>query len=133
MQAFIDDLIETMNREKGIGIAAPQTGVCERLIVVCRDPYRALRPEVYVNPRIVKRSWRTVESEEGCLSVPGVTGVVERHKHIRIEAMDRTGQALSLRASNLLAFVFQHEMDHLDGVLFFDRAKRISQKPSRSL
>lgn len=121
MQALIDNMLATMPAAGGIGLAAPQVGSGVRIAVVARedDPY------VVINPSLVSGSGRVRESEEGCLSIPNVTGIVPRHAEIRVAALDRRGRRVNIRASGLLAFVFQHEIDHLNGILFVDRAIKL--------
>lgn len=123
LQKLFDNLIETMQKEDGVGIAAPQVGKQIRAIVVTR----ATGPEIYINPEITRRSLRKQKGEEGCLSVPNLRGIVERYRSVSIKALDRNGNPLSIDASDLDAVIFQHEIDHLDGILFIDRAKNIYQ------
>jgi peptide deformylase len=128
-QIGCDDLIETLRAERGVGIAAPQVALFQRIIVVCDDPKEADKPVIYVNPQIVGRSFRKKLGEEGCLSIPGKVGTVKRHRSVRVQALDRYGKKITVRASGLQAVVFQHEMDHLDGILFIDRAVRVHEAP----
>lgn len=123
IKALVADMIDTMYNEVGIGLAAPQVGVPVRLIVVDdgQGGARAL-----INPAIVDRRG-TVVAEEGCLSLPGIFADVERSEWIRVEALDAGGQPTSLEARALLARVIQHEMDHLDGVLFIDRLPPVTR------
>lgn len=123
IQSLIDDLLQTMKAENGVGIAAPQVGVKERVIIVETDR----GPEAFINPKIVSRSLNMTNSHEGCLSVPGVYGLVKRHKHVKVRAKDRHGNVVSMKAKGLPAIIFQHEIDHLDGVLFIDRAFQIEE------
>lgn len=120
-QQFIDTLVETMIVENGVGIAAPQVGVHERIIIA----ETAQGPQAFVNPEIISRSVRMVASVEGCLSVPGVAGTVKRHSSVKVKAMTRSGEDITLKANGLLAIIFQHEIDHLDGILFVDKATNI--------
>ena|SRR3989344_6071983 len=120
-----EDMVETMRLENGVGIAAPQVGVNERVIIV----ETGKGPEAFVNPRIIKRSFTKVDSEEGCLSVQGVFGIVKRHRKIRLEAFTQKGEKLSMDVDGFPAIIFQHEIDHLDGVLFVDRVVRYTQAP----
>jgi len=132
-QALIDDMIETMHEANGIGLAAVQIGVPERVIIVDVPilPDEGVDEaagddgpsELYalINPEIVRRSQDTEEGIEGCLSVPGWVGEVERHGAVTVEGVDRSGNEVRLRAEGLLARVFQHEIDHCHGVLFIDR------------
>lgn len=120
LHGFIDALVASMYRNDGIGIAAPQVGTPLRIIVIGTEK----SPLILVNPVIRTCSQETEWGEEGCLSVPGVFGKVRRAKKIQVKAVDPLGKALSLKASFLLARVIQHEIDHLDGILFIDKMKR---------
>ena len=120
LDRLIDDMFETMYDARGIGLAAPQIGVGKRLIVVdVGEP--DVKPFALYNPRIVEKSPETDRLEEGCLSIPGVAGVVERNSRVVVEGMDRAGQPVRIEAEAMLARCLQHEIDHLDGVLFIDR------------
>lgn len=120
-QALIDRLMDTMVEENGVGIAAPQVGEHKRIIIV-ETPHGV---QAFINPEITSRSVRMVTSIEGCLSVPGISGAVKRHSSVKVKAKNRQGEELSIKANGLLAIIFQHEIDHLDGVLFIDRATNI--------
>lgn len=120
-QAFLDALIDTMFLEDGVGIAAPQVGRNERIFII-NEPKG---PAAYINPEITKRSDILQDSEEGCLSVPGVWGIVPRSKKIFFRALNRHGRQIEFEAKNFLATVYQHELDHLDGILFIDKAEKI--------
>lgn len=127
-QAYLDKLIRTMFVADGVGIASPQVGRNIRAIVV----NTGARPECYMNPVITKLSEAMTESEEGCLSVPHKYGLVPRHKKSTIEAINRHGKRVLLELKGFPAIVFQHEVDHLDGILFIDKAtKLISTSNSR--
>ena len=115
---MVDDMVETMYDEVGIGLAAPQVGISLRLMVVSHDNGREAR--AVVNPVITEQGGE-ITSEEGCLSLPGIFAPVTRAEWVRLEGQDLEGQPVSIRARGLTARVFQHEMDHLDGVLFIDR------------
>ncbi|MDX1415956.1 MAG: peptide deformylase [Candidatus Promineifilaceae bacterium] len=130
LQRLIEDMIETMRDAPGVGLAAPQIGRSIKLTVIeslpelddegneiegSRDLY------VITNPEIVWTSRKTVDGIEGCLSIPGYVGEVERHKEIRVRAQDRYGKKIKLRLDGWTARIFQHEIDHLDGVLYIDR------------
>lgn len=128
-QKLIADLKATMKLEDGIGIAAPQVGVHDRIIIVDLED---VGPTAFYNPEIVQRSFKMIDSEEGCLSVPGQSGIVKRHRSVTVEAIDEQGEEIEIQASGLMATVFQHEIDHLDGILFIDRAEEI-QKVSQRL
>lgn len=123
MKLLIDELKETMGKENGVGIAAPQIGVHDRVIIAENDGV----PTAYINPEITERSFRMVDSEEGCLSVPGCWGIVKRHRSVTVKATIETGENVVLKAQGLLSIIFQHEIDHLDGILFIDRAEKIKK------
>ncbi len=132
LRRLIGDMIETMRAAPGVGLAAPQVGVSQRVIVVeYADDARAddAPPKLYavVNPEIVRRSTDMLPGTEGCLSIPGYLGEVERHQTITVRGLDRNGNPFRLKAKDWLARIFQHEIDHLDGVLFIDRASRVWQ------
>ncbi len=127
LSRLAEDMIETMHEANGVGLAAPQVGIARRLIVVEMPddesyPYPGQR-WVLANPEIVKASRETETDLEGCLSVTGYVGMVERATEIVIRAQDLTGRQVRLRAEGYVARVFQHEMDHLDGVLYVDVAQ----------
>ncbi|HET9492387.1 MAG TPA: peptide deformylase [Methylomirabilota bacterium] len=118
IRKLVDDMVETMYDEVGIGLAAPQVGVSLRLIVIADDASRQVR--ALVNPVIVDLDGERT-AEEGCLSIPGIFAPVSRAVRVRVEARDLDGAPVMLEGRELLARVFQHEIDHLDGVLFIDR------------
>lgn len=127
LQGFIDDLVETMKAVNGAGLAAPQVG---RLLRICavhvqdnpRYPYKPNFPlTVFVNPKITVLSDATASVYEGCLSVPNLRGRVDRFMEVQVDALDRHGAPFSVTARGLIAGTFQHEFDHLDGLLFVDR------------
>lgn len=125
-QTLIDDMVETMQID-GVGLAAPQIGVSERIVVV-QMPEEHEDPDagklfVLVNPEIVSRSEEEEPADEGCLSIPGILGTVSRPTAIRIKAQNPKGRPLKLKAEGYLARIIQHEIDHLDGVLFIDRVE----------
>lgn len=122
-QAFADDFAAYMVKADGVGLAAPQIGISERIIAVQEKD----RIGVYANPEILKRSPAQQIGEEGCLSVPGVFGMVERSKRITVRAVDRHGRKVEMDLSGFPAVVWQHEIDHLDGVLFIDKVKEYTQ------
>ncbi len=136
LQTLIDDMIETMRAAPGVGLAAPQIDVSERVIVVeyaevketddeQEKPMPKPRLYVMVNPEIVKFSSETMAGVEGCLSIPGLVGEVDRYSMIQIKGLNRRGQPMKVKAQGWLARIFQHEIDHLNGVLFPDRATRV--------
>ena len=115
IRQFVDDLFETMETAKGVGLAANQVGVARRVAVVAVESERL----ALINPVITSAEGRSRE-EEGCLSVPDLFGQVERPERIVLEAIDAEGKPYRREASGLLARAIQHEIDHLDGILFFD-------------
>ena len=121
IRELVRDMFETMYAASGVGLAAPQVGVGKRVIIVDVSPVdKEIAPIALVNPEIVERQG-LVEGTEGCLSVPGVEGVVPRAESVLVRALDTQGQPVKIRAEGLLARALQHEIDHLDGVLFIDR------------
>jgi peptide deformylase len=120
---WLDDMVETMHTEVGIGLAATQVGIELRMLVV--DEGRGAG-RAYLNPTIVERGGEQV-GEEGCLSLPGVFADVRRAEWVVVAAMDRDGASFRRRASGLLARVLQHEIDHLDGILFIDRLDKVAR------
>jgi peptide deformylase len=120
----IADMIETMYDEAGIGLAAPQVGISLRLMVIGHDQGR--EPRVLVNPVIVGRGGQ-LTAEEGCLSIPGVFAQVTRAEWVDVEAKDVDGQPVKVHGRGLLARVLQHEIDHLDGVLFIDHLDPVAR------
>jgi peptide deformylase len=123
VQKFIDDMIETMHEYHGVGLAAPQVHEDLRIFVALldEDPGPDSEPAVIVNPEISPRGPVTEEGWEGCLSIPDIRGMVPRFVDIAVKAQDRHGKPLELNLRKFAARVAQHEADHLDGVLFFDR------------
>jgi peptide deformylase len=115
LRKFIDDLFETMDAAKGVGLAANQVGVARRVAVVDAEGQRF----AMVNPRIVRAEGKST-AEEGCLSIPDVYGDVTRPASVTLEALDRDGKPYRLEAAGLVARAIQHEIDHLDGILFLD-------------
>ncbi len=118
---LIEKMTETMIVEEGVGLAAPQVGVSRRVAVVNPDPQNPDTLLALVNPRILSCSDETDCVEEGCLSVPGIRGKVERPIAIEVEYQDRHGGKHCVRDAGLVSRIIQHEIDHLDGVLFVDR------------
>lgn len=134
LQTLIDDMVETMLEAPGVGLAAPQVEVSQRVIVV-RLPDDEESVEEYgdqagvlytlVNPELVRVSDEMVDGIEACLSIPGYYGNVSRHRAVTVQALDRRGKKVRVKAKDWLARVFQHEIDHLDGILYIDRATEI--------
>ena len=119
---FLDDLVETMHEEDGVGLAAPQVGVSKRIISAGDGE----NWYIIINPKIVSHSILTEKDHEGCLSLPGLRGEVSRFRKVTVKGLDRDGNPLEVHARGLLARVFQHEIDHLDGILYIDRAEKDS-------
>jgi peptide deformylase len=126
IRRLIDDLMDTMYDAEGIGLAAPQIGVSQRVFVydVSEEGHP---PGVLVNPRIVE-SEGTMRESEGCLSIPDLTEIVERSVSVVAEGLDREGRSVRLEADGLLSRCLQHESDHLDGILFFDRISPLKRR-----
>ena len=124
LRAIIADMTDTMYDEVGIGLAAPQVGISLRLIVVADEEGRSV--QALLNPAIVEQGGETT-GEEGCLSIPGVFAPVVRSAWVKVEARDVHGQPLAINARGLRARVLQHEIDHLDGVLFIDRVDPVTR------
>ena len=120
---IIADMVETMWHQVGIGLAAPQVGLPHRILVMDDGKGGA---QALINPVIESRSG-TVREEEGCLSLPGIFADVERSRSITVQALDEDGKPFSFEASGLRSRVIQHEMDHLDGVLFIDRLPPVTR------
>ncbi|MGB8212491.1 MAG: peptide deformylase [Anaerolineales bacterium] len=130
LQTLVDDMIETMRAAPGVGLAAPQVGVSERIIVVeyVEDEEDEAAPKklyVMVNPEIKEFSTETEDGIEGCLSVPGLQGDVERSWAVTVKGQTRRGQPMKVKAKGWMARIFQHEIDHLNGVVFTDRATKV--------
>jgi peptide deformylase len=131
LKQLIDDMVQTMREARGVGLAAPQVNVNERVIVVelPADEEDGQPGELYayVNPEIVKVSHDVEEGKEGCLSIPGYLGDVDRHTMVVVRGLDAHGKPQRVRAYDYLARIFQHEIDHLEGVLFIDRVSEPSK------
>lgn len=129
LQILIDDMVETMRSAPGVGLAAPQVNSSQRVVVVEfgdeENEDAPLKLYTLVNPEIARTSQNLVKGTEGCLSVPGFIGDVERMESITIKGQNRYGKPVRIKADGWLARIFQHEIDHLDGVLFTDRADQI--------
>ena len=133
LQTLVDDMVETMREAPGVGLAAPQIGLSERIIVIEyfereEDEEKEDAPKkvwAVLNPEIVKASEEKLMGVEGCLSIPGLVGEVERHAQIQIKGLNKHGKPMKIKANGWLARIFQHEIDHLNGVLFTDRATRV--------
>jgi peptide deformylase len=135
LQQLIDDMVETMREASGVGLAAPQVDISQRVIVIeyaegQEDPEaeaESQEPKLYivVNPEITRQSNETIAANEACLSLPGYFGEVERYETVSVKGQNRRGDAFKMKAQGWLARVFQHEIDHLDGILYIDRATDI--------
>jgi peptide deformylase len=117
VQRLVDDLIDTVRDANGAGLAAPQIGVSLRAIVT----YVEEKLQIVVNPEIVDESDEEIEAEEGCLSIPGWYGPVRRKEKVTVRGQNRKGKSIKIKAEGWEARAFQHEVDHLNGVLFIDR------------
>jgi peptide deformylase len=135
LQTLIDDMVDTLRAAPGVGLAAPQVGISERVIVIeysaddSEDENAPKKLFTLVNPEIIKASEDIETGVEACLSIPGLVGEVDRAYQIMVKAQNRRGQNVKIKARGWLARIFQHEIDHLDGVLFTDRAEKV-WKPS---
>jgi peptide deformylase len=131
LQTLIEDMIDTMRDAPGVGLAATQIGESLRVIVVefGDEENEAVPPKLYVvvNPEIARASSETIMGTEGCLSVPGFAGDVERSINVTVKGQNKHGRPFRIKAEGWLARIFQHEIDHIDGILFIDRATRIWQ------
>lgn len=130
LQDLVEDMIQTMRDEPGVGLAAPQVNISQRLIVVeypedDTNPDVEAKTFVVANPELTFMSDETVIGIEGCLSVPNLYGDVERSASVIVEGQTRHGYAIRIAAQGWLARIFQHEIDHLNGVLFVDRAEKL--------
>ena len=127
LKQLADDMVETMQVSDGVGLAAPQIGVSERVVVI-RIPEEYEDAEagklyVLVNPEITEANDEMLLADEGCLSIPGIMGEVPRASKIKVRAQNPKGKPIRIKAEGYLARIFQHEIDHLDGVLFIDRVE----------
>jgi peptide deformylase len=142
LQTLIDDMIETMREAPGVGLAAPQINIGQQLIVVeysedeeekyveadSQSDTQPLKPKklyVMINPEIVKASEEKVMGVEGCLSIPNIQGEVERHESVQVKGLNRYGKPQKLKVNGWMARIFQHEIDHLNGILFTDIATHV--------
>ena len=127
IQKLIDDLLATVGQANGVGIAAPQVAQSDRLFIVASRPNPRypnapeMAPTAMLNPKILAHSAETVKGWEGCLSIPGIRGMVPRYQAIEVEYIDRDGKLQKQELTDFVARIFQHELDHLDGIVFLDR------------
>lgn|SRR5512138_1612001 len=127
IRTLIRDMFDTMYAEDGVGLAAPQVGVSQRVIVV--DPRDdEVQPFALVNPEIREASAETELGEEGCLSLPGLKEMVDRPARVSVSGLNDEGEPVTIRAEGLLARILQHEIDHIDGILFIDRVSPLKRK-----
>lgn len=129
LQTLVDDMVETMRVAPGVGLAAPQVDVPLRVIVVEfgdeEDESVPLKLFIVVNPEITRFSKEQVTATEGCLSIPDFVGDVDRSVSVVVKGMNRRGQPMRIKSSGWLARIFQHEVDHINGVLFIDRTESV--------
>ncbi len=138
LQKLIDDMIETMREAPGVGLAAPQIGLSQQLAVIEyaeedendddeteKKPAKPKKLFVIINPEIIKASEETVVGVEGCLSLPGIVGEVERHESVQVKALNRHGKPVKIKADGWLARIFQHEIDHLNGLMYTEKATKL--------
>lgn len=128
-RTLVDNMVETMRDAPGVGLAATQVAVPLRLVVVeygdDEDDNAPKKLYVLVNPEFVEKSEEMVSGVEGCLSVPGLIGEVERHQSVMVRAQNKQGKPVKIKAEGWLARIFQHEIDHLDGILYTDLATKV--------
>ena len=129
LQQLIEDMIDKLHEESGAGLAAPQVNVSKQVIVVefGSEEDEEIPPELYVtiNPKITRFSQQMVTGAEGCLSVPGLMGEVDRSEEVVMEGQDRNGEPLKMSLQGWAARIFQHEIDHINGILYTDRAMEV--------
>jgi len=132
IKSIVNDMFETMYDENGVGLAATQVNIHQRIVVMDVSENKE-NPIVLINPEIIKKSEETLINEEGCLSVPGCYAKVDRHTQVTVKALDIDGKEFTLDGDELLAICIQHELDHLQGILFIDylsplKRQRIKKK-----
>lgn len=133
IQTLIDQLLTTLVASNGVGMAAPQVAAPYRLLIVASRPNNRypnaplMPPTVMINPQIVSHSSTIVKDWEGCLSVPGIRGLIPRYQEIEVEYIDRTGRLIRQHLSDFVARIFQHELDHLNGLVFLDRLESLQE------
>ena len=129
VRALVRDMFETMYDAKGIGLAAPQVGISRRIVVLdVEEESGESNPVALVNPRLASWTAKKDKQAEGCLSVPGVEGIVQRPISVVVDGRDPEGRSVRLEAEGLFARALQHELDHLDGVLFIDRLSPLKRQ-----
>jgi len=117
IKELIFDMLETLDKNNGLGLAAPQVGKSVRLCIIKLEG----KTYILINPKIKSKSWKKEILEEGCLSFPGKFMPIKRSRKVKVESLDRKGEKIKIEAEGLLARAFQHEIDHLDGILFIER------------
>jgi peptide deformylase len=129
-RVLVRDMLETMYHAQGIGLAAPQVGVSQRVIVVDlgEADEEQVGPVALVNPRVAESGKKTDRAPEGCLSIPGLEEVVERPAAVTVEGLSPEGERVRMEVSGLLSRALQHEIDHLDGILFIDRVSPLKRR-----
>jgi peptide deformylase len=130
---LIEDFLETLKNSEGVGLAATQVGVTKRFFAVSipANPEKRLPgvpPTLLINPEIIKRSKEQLRWQEGCLSLPGWRGMTTRAESVKVRALNRFGKKVTVKADGLFACAIQHELDHLDGILFIDHANEITRE-----
>ncbi len=128
VQDLIENMVDTMHAAPGIGLAAPQVGESKRIIVVDVSAADEKQPLItMINPEIVEHEG-AIESEEGCLSIPGYLSTIKRHERVLVRGIDRDGKVFEIEAEGILSRALQHEIDHLNGILFVDRMSKIKRE-----
>ncbi len=127
IRKIVDDMFETMYAENGVGLAATQVNIHQRIVVMDTTEDKS-DPITLINPEIIQKSDETFINEEGCLSVPGCYAKVDRHERVTVKALDRDGNEFTRDADELLSICIQHELDHLKGVLFVDYLSPLKRK-----
>lgn len=117
-----EEMFEAMKHYSGIGLAAPQVNESRRLFVIATSE----QPTAYFNPEIIKASWKKIDLEEGCLSIPGVFGIVRRPERVLVRYLSITGEQKEEWLKDMVARIFQHELDHINGILFTDKVSSIT-------
>ena len=128
IRTILDDMTETMKSQNGVGIAAPQVGIMRRMFVIEPEEGEVIE---FINPEMIE-SFGTQTGEEGCLSVPGYVGMVERPEYIKVEALDRYGNKVVHEGEGIMAVALSHELDHLEGILYIDKAEGIREASADS-
>jgi peptide deformylase len=127
IKAIVSDMFDTMYDENGVGLAATQVDIHQQIVVMDVSENKE-NPLVFINPEIIEKSSDTLVNEEGCLSVPGCYAKVDRHTKVTVKALDIDGKEFTLEGEELLAICIQHELDHLQGVLFVDYLSALKRK-----